>query len=40
MYCTVGYQKSPGSSFLRAINRIISISRDQKIMKRSSLDSS
>ena len=37
--CTVGYQKSPESVFLLALNRIISTSHDQKIMKRSSLDS-
>ena len=37
--CTVGYQKSPDSLFFKALNRIISLSRDQKIMKRSLLDS-
>ena len=36
---TVGYQKSPDSLFFKALNRIISLSRDQKIMKRSLLDS-
>ena len=36
---TVGYQKSWGSVFLLALDRIISPSRDQKIMKRSSLNS-
>ena len=39
-YCTVGYQKSPHSDFLLAYKRIISPSGDQKITKRSSLDSS